>query len=176
MDRRCDAAKQGQPCKCGKGLLPTHLRSRAAAYKLCGQVLMDWISGGVCMCCDAELGRGWCLDHDHATGFSRGVVCRRCNIAATYFEDPGYRALVTAYVSGGLPEVRRLPGSVFQNKDGAWIASLEMPCGANGNRLRWQGKGSTREVVERKLLAARQRKAALIAVKFGSSLLTAPAE
>lgn len=30
---------------------------------------------------------GWCLDHDHATGAIRGVLCWRCNVALGYLDD-----------------------------------------------------------------------------------------
>lgn len=45
--------------------------------------------GGRCAICRVELA-GWgdaCLDHDHATGVNRGVLCAPCNKGLGNFED-----------------------------------------------------------------------------------------
>lgn len=35
--------------------------------------------GGVCAICGTELGQYQALDHDHQTGYIRGVLCTNCN-------------------------------------------------------------------------------------------------
>lgn len=47
--------------------------------------------GGCCAICmdDAPGGgrRMWCVDHDHATGEVRGLLCVRCNAGLGHFRD-----------------------------------------------------------------------------------------
>jgi len=58
--------------------------------------------GGVCGCCGAnEPGNanGWVLDHDHATGETRSVLCHGCNIGLGAFRDSTERlAMAVAYL------------------------------------------------------------------------------
>ncbi len=52
-------------------------------------------SGRVCaICSEAE---DMCIDHDHATGAVRGILCRRCNLAIGILGDTSemlYRAFL----------------------------------------------------------------------------------
>lgn len=57
---------------------------------------------GVCAICDEKNVAGWRLavDHDHATGVVRGLLCNLCNTAAERFATPTRRAALIAYFGG----------------------------------------------------------------------------
>lgn len=42
---------------------------------------------GHCAVCDAYIGEGMCVDHDHATGEVRGLLCTGCNLGLGNFQD-----------------------------------------------------------------------------------------
>jgi hypothetical protein len=59
---------------------------------------------GSCAICKRSLSRAWedrrkpdgvCVDHDHATGIVRGLLCVMCNRGLGFFKEP--RHLLTAY-------------------------------------------------------------------------------
>ena len=51
------------------------------------RMLVD--QGGRCAICgtDDPGAQGWCLDHCHATGRNRGVLCAKCNFALGLLDD-----------------------------------------------------------------------------------------
>lgn len=51
--------------------------------------------GDVCAICKAE-GEDWVVDHEHASGKVRGVLCRLCNVGLGYFKDDPSRLLSAA--------------------------------------------------------------------------------
>ena len=45
-------------------------------------------ANGLCAICSKPRGkRNHALDHDHATGKLRGILCQRCNVGLGYFDD-----------------------------------------------------------------------------------------
>jgi hypothetical protein len=60
-----------------------------------GLTRQDWeamfiTQGSCCAACgttDPKSKRGWVVDHCHATGAVRGILCRQCNTAAGMCED-----------------------------------------------------------------------------------------
>lgn len=65
---------------------------------------MKEAQGGVCKMCGSPPGPTKCLavDHDHATGRVRGLLCIRCNSQLGWFEKIGY-AVIAEYVGVALP-------------------------------------------------------------------------
>lgn len=55
--------------------------------------------GSVCAICgtDAPAGKGWHVDHCHATGRVRGILCHHCNLALGNMQDDPERLLRAAY-------------------------------------------------------------------------------
>lgn len=59
--------------------------------------------GGVCVVCRGEQIRGWSfdIDHDHATGRIRGLLCRLCNVTlGNVGDDPERLRRLADYLEG----------------------------------------------------------------------------
>jgi hypothetical protein len=73
---------------------------RERLYGLSPQAFADLLSaqGGACAICGSkDFGkRGPHVDHDHATGEVRGILCHWCNIAVGCLRDDPKRALAAA--------------------------------------------------------------------------------
>jgi hypothetical protein len=57
--------------------------------------------GGVCAMCGMEYhtGRLLCVDHDHATGKVRGLLCIRCNAGLGYIESAEWMEAAMRYLA-----------------------------------------------------------------------------
>lgn len=65
----------------------------------CAEVLaMLDAQRGKCAICN-EVPVKPCVDHDHATGKVRGILCHPCNLALHYIEDVEFRERSMAYLA-----------------------------------------------------------------------------
>lgn len=54
-----------------------------------------------CACCGDELTNDAHIDHNHETGFIRGILCRKCNLGIGFFGDnPELLINVAHYLQG----------------------------------------------------------------------------
>jgi len=89
-DRGC-AVDRGDGRHYARSLRKRHAR-RAYAYGLKVEELIALLDAApACACRDrlwgTSRGRQAVIDHDHATGKVRGVVCGACNIGIGHFDD-----------------------------------------------------------------------------------------
>jgi hypothetical protein len=93
------ARKESQPvyyssnCKDCRSEAARQARYGTTLYKVCEE------QGFLCALCQVEAAS--CLDHNHTTGKLRGAVCRRCNFALHYFDDPEWRKRLEAHLAVG---------------------------------------------------------------------------
>lgn len=75
-------------------------KNRARRYGLTLQDYRDILQrqANACAICKTS-GPRLCIDHCHATGHVRGLLCRKCNLGlGNYNDDPGLTRAATAYL------------------------------------------------------------------------------
>lgn len=95
----CSRAKQRYH-SCAKTRTGIKYRNRVSLIKSYGLTVVDFenmliAQNSMCAGCNIPLdlfapdkqGNSACIDHDHATGLVRGLLCRCCNLAIGYAQD-----------------------------------------------------------------------------------------
>lgn len=104
---RCASLVESSRCSCQvtTPLSPEQrqwLMRVSREYRVCRVIVVEWAvsAGWRCHLCGVtvESTGSACLDHDHATGAPRGVLCRRCNLGLSYIDDRRWLARAIAYV------------------------------------------------------------------------------
>ncbi len=89
--------------------------------------------GGVCAICKKHPGETLCVDHCHATGKVRGLLCRKCNAAIGFLEDdPRAARAAAAYLEAARREHRKDSADTFLlplDRLERWRG--DCPCGLN---------------------------------------------
>lgn len=78
--------------------------NRRRRYGLTVQELLDLEKTTHCDICGFRFEKqlDQCIDHCHAKGHVRGVICRRCNLGIGHFDDDPARLLAASeYLGGG---------------------------------------------------------------------------
>ena len=92
--------------------------------------------GGVCGICKRQSGIRLCVDHCHATGRVRGLLCRTCNSGLGFYQDdPRLTRAATAYLEappGGAPAQSAAPGE--RPRPGAGSPAPASPAGKKRER------------------------------------------
>ena len=89
--------------------------------------------GGVCAICKKHPGETLCVDHCHATGKVRGLLCRKCNAAIGFLEDdPRNARAAAAYLEAARREHRKdSADSLLLPLDHPESWRADCPCGLN---------------------------------------------
>lgn len=74
---------------------------RKRAYGLSPEQFSEMITsqGGCCAMCATPFGKKIYVDHNHATGAVRGLLCNKCNIGLGYYEQPDFAVALDTYLS-----------------------------------------------------------------------------
>lgn len=94
--RRTRRARDQSPLGRSRGMV-TKLVSRYKLSREQAQVALVSMRGDFCASC--RIFAKLVVDHDHATGRARGMVCQRCNTIAGSLDSP-LRPLVEKYLRG----------------------------------------------------------------------------
>jgi hypothetical protein len=107
-ERLCKAEGCDKPRACSAYYCQKHYmrpRKRLNRYGVTQEQFEAMLADqeGRCAICRADAprgyGRGWCVDHDHATGQIRGVLCGNCNSGLGMFnDDPTVIAAAVLYL------------------------------------------------------------------------------
>jgi len=87
---------------------------------------------GRCVICDEVMREnGVCVDHDHRTGFVRGLLCQHCNSGLGFFrDDPERLEWAAAYLEVAREIDRR-----------EWYMAEYRARGGRGKRVKRRGRG-----------------------------------
>lgn len=91
--KQCGRVRGSAYGKTPEGKLSTRNRFLKKKYGINHAIYEQMLAaqGGKCAICPAiEPGAGkkhFCIDHDHATGKIRGLLCDKCNIAISFLSD-----------------------------------------------------------------------------------------
>lgn len=87
-----NAYYQANKAKRALGKWLTNIKRRGGTYAWFEAKLRE--QGGLCGICSVVLGpygrvrqNAWVVDHNHATGAPRGLICRLCNMGLGMFRD-----------------------------------------------------------------------------------------
>lgn len=98
----CPAVRSGvgcAECRVHDHLGPVRsLSSRAVRRNACTADVAAAVRAGACQVCGVALDNQWVIDHDHATGLPRGVICRSCNRNLAALDNRAFMARVAAYL------------------------------------------------------------------------------
>ena len=90
INRKSTGSRRTECIDCGKKISREHTFkiTRGISHEERDKLLE--LQGGVCKCCGKSTHgskKGWHVDHNHATGVIRGVLCANCNIALGQVND-----------------------------------------------------------------------------------------
>jgi len=102
--------------------------------------------GGVCGICKRQSGIRLCVDHCHATGRVRGLLCRTCNSGLGFYQDdPRLTRAATAYLGGAARRrARAIRGARRAPKAGRRLARAGIACREKARALDAMHQGGGR--------------------------------